>query len=77
MNQSLWVRVDVENKKTGDKIKPKLHVDTIHIEFYDKDEVDKYLEELRQGIIEDIKIYHSNEYNDFIIDIINRRFEND
>jgi len=59
-------------------MKPKLHVDTIHIEFYDKDEVDKYLEELRQGIIEDIKIYHSNKYDDldihYIIDIINRRF---
>lgn len=53
--------------------KPRLHVDEIHLEFYDCDDVDLFLESLRLGLIEDLcKVFPY--YREEIICIVNAWF---
>ena len=58
-------------------MQPKLHLDIIHIEFYDKEDVHKYLKELQKKLLDEIWRLSSmdNFTEDEMIKIINKEFE--
>ena len=60
--------------------KPKPNYDEIHLEFYDKDEMDEWLKELRNGLIDDFRFAIEKDYHYLlpqIEKIINKRFQDE
>ena len=60
-------------------MKPKPQYDEIHLEFYDQDEMDTYLEELKETIINDITLlcasdFHLERLSHELTKIVNKRF---
>ena len=60
-------------------MKPKPNYDEIHLEFYDQQEMDEYLTELKENIINDITLLCSNDFHLLSLSheltkIVNKRF---
>jgi hypothetical protein len=60
-------------------MKPKPNYDEIHLEFYDQQEMDEYLTELKENIINDItelcaSDFHLERLSHELTKIVNKRF---